>query len=360
MEVLIVGAGVAGSYIGARLAQEGFEVRGFESQRRESYNSTCAWATSLEGIGGYLRGIGIDVGDYVLYEADGLDVEVGGRTYRVAAATLATVDKPALIRRMAEEFKVEYGVRIAGAEREILLSRGGGRPLFVDATGAFRSLIGPADRGTDEVLPTYQLAVRYRNPPHDGFYVRPFPRYSGYLWYFPLGGNRFFVGAGDSRREHLKYLSQFLDEHRPDEVLWRGGRPLRISPPGVLRPIAYFGARAIVSVGEAAGSVFPILGEGILPSVESAELLARRVIGARDLGLDELSRYEEDMRSEFSVFRAAYRFVKGKQGGTCRYWDPRCAADAMALAAFFLSARGRKLTGVAPSLRHAYLALKPF
>ncbi|MFP3308587.1 MAG: hypothetical protein RXP27_03140, partial [Nitrososphaeria archaeon] len=62
----------------------------------------------------------------------------------------------------------------------------------------------------------------------------------------------------------------------------------------------------------------------------------------------------------FSVFRAAYRFVRRKQKGTCRAADPHCLLDAVRLAAFFSSQRGRTITGVAPGPQHISLALRPF
>ncbi|MGC8555603.1 MAG: NAD(P)/FAD-dependent oxidoreductase [Conexivisphaera sp.] len=351
--VTVVGTGVAGSYLGARLALAGIDVEGVEAQDPAGYRSVCAWATSLEGMRERLRQLDVDMEDYVLVEARGISVDLGGTIHEVPTRHLVTFDKPALIRRLMGTFRVRHSVRARGIP-------GDASGLVVDATGVHRAVIGPARSGTEFALPAYQLRVRYRNPPMESFYVRPFPRYSGYLWYFPLGGGEFFVGAGDLHHMHLRYLSEFLDEHRPDEVLSREGRPIRISPPGILEPISRSaGAAAVVAVGEAAGAVLPILGEGILPSVESAELLAEILLreGVEGFSAD---RYEGELRRRFSAFRAAYRFVRRKQAGTCRASDPSCLADAARLALFFSSRWGRRLTGIAPGPEHVWLALRPF
>ena len=347
--MLVVGTGVAGSYLGARLALSGVDVEGVESQDLDKYRSTCAWATSVEGIRGYLRSVDVDIDEYLLRYADGVYVDMGDEVHRVPTRGLATFNKPALIRELARKFRVRYPVRVRGVPSPP-------PKLVVDASGVHRAVLGPARPGTDFALPAYQLRVRYRNPPMEDFYVKPFPRYSGYLWYFPLGRGEFFVGAGDLHHRHLDYLSEFLERHPPDDVIYREGRPIRISPPGVLSPLT---APGVGAVGEAAGAVLPILGEGILPSVESAEVLARRLLEDAP-GAPDLRRYEDELRRRFSVFRAAYRFVRRKQAGTCRALDPACVADALRLALFFLSWGGRRLTGLAPTLNHVRLAMSPF
>jgi len=349
--VTIVGAGVAGAYLGAKLSREGIDVEGIEAQDISKYHSVCAWATSVDGIRGYLRSIDLDIDGYIIREADGIYVDLGGRLYRVPTRHLATFDKPALIVDLARSFKVRYPVRVRGIPDVR-------SDLIVDATGVHRSVIGPAEDGADLVLPAYQLLVRYRNPPMDDFYVKPFPRYTGYLWYFPLTNGEFFVGAGDLHHGHLKQISEFLDKHPPDEVLRREGRPIRISPPGILRPLFRAAGMAVTAVGEAAGAVLPMLGEGILPSVMSAEMLFERISNASEA--IDLQSYAEGLTRKFSVFGAAYRFVRKKQLDECRISDISCTADALRLALFFSSRSGRRLTGLAPTLRHAYLAVRPF
>ena len=349
-DVLIVGTGVAGSYLGARLALSGLDVEGVDSQDMMNYHSICAWATSVEGMRERLRALDVNIDEYVMREANGVYVDLRGTLHRVPTHHLATFDKPALIRELAGKFRIRYPVRIKGMPSTS--SR-----LVIDATGFHRAVLGPADPGTDFVLPAYQLRVRYRSPPIEDFYVKPFPRYSGYLWYFPLGGGEFFVGAGDLHHRHLEYLSEFLEKYAPDEVLYREGRPIRISPPGMLRPLAR--GQRVVAVGEAAGAVLPILGEGILPSIESAEILAKHILEDGPEVLN-VQRYEDELKRRFSAFSAAYRFVRRKQSGTCRATDVSCIADALRLALFFASNEGRMMTGLAPKLEHVRLAVSPF
>ena len=354
LNVGIMGVGTAGSYLGALLSGAGtVNVKGYEGQRKESYISICAWATNEDTLDGYLKEIGLHSDSYVLAEASVLLVEVGGMVHEVPVENLVTIDKPRLISDIAGKFEVEYSHRVSRTEA---LNRDG--DVIVDATGVFRSIIGKPTSG-DRTLPAYQLLVEYEEPPFEDFYVKPFSRYAGYLWYFPLGKGRFFVGAGDAFGRHLNFLRGFLDEHSPTSVLWRGGRPLRIMPPGLLGPLIVDEGRPIVAVGEAAGTVFPILGEGILPSLESAHLLADAILGGDDLSVS-LSAYAKAMERRFSMFRRAYRFLSKKQEGTCSIGNIRCILDVISLAIFFLSKAGRKLTGVAPEPRHVLMAVKPF
>lgn len=354
LNVDIIGVGTAGSYLGALLSGVGtINVKGYEGQSKESYISICAWATNKDMLDGYLREIDLHSDSYVLAEARVLLVELGGIVYEVPVENLVTIDKPRLILDVARKFEVEYSHRISRME-----ALNSGIDVIVDTTGVSRGIIGKPTSG-DRMLPTYQLLVEYGEPPFEDFYVKPFSRYAGYLWYFPLGGGRFFVGAGDAFSRHLTFLRDFLDKHRPTSILWRGGRSLRIKPPGLLRPLIADEGRPIVAVGEAAGTVFPILGEGILPSLESARILADAMSGGDYLDVS-LNTYVDVMERRFSIFRRAYRFVSSKQEGTCNMSSLKCIADAISLSIFFLSKSGRKLTGIAPRLRHVLIAVKPF
>ena len=106
-------------------------------------------------------------------------------------------------------------------------------------------------------------------PPIDDFYVKPFPRDSGYLWYFPLEKGHGYVGAGDFDKKQVEYVDGYNKAH-PGEVEKRIGRPIRFLSPGYCEP---FYEGNVVGVGEAIGTVFPMLGEGIIPSIQCCDIL---------------------------------------------------------------------------------------
>jgi flavin-dependent dehydrogenase len=63
----------------------------------------------------------------------------------------------------------------------------------------------------------------------------------------------------------------------------------------------------IVGVGEAIGTVHPLLGEGTIPSLQCAELLAEN--------LHDLEQYRENVLRNFRIYETAYALIKSKLKG---------------------------------------------
>jgi flavin-dependent dehydrogenase len=100
----------------------------------------------------------------------------------------------------------------------------------------------------------------------------------GYSWSFPKGG-RFSVGLGGRQPAGLKAeLANWLDH-----LGYRGEKELK--PRGHALPEARIGAPLqqgnLLLVGDAAGLVNPLTGEGIRYAVQSAQLAAAAVISGR-------------------------------------------------------------------------------
>jgi flavin-dependent dehydrogenase len=138
------------------------------------------------------------------------------------------------------------------------------------------------------------------NVPIDDFYVKPFPGDTGYLWYFPLEKGSSFVGAGDYLRQHVAATGEYNAQH-PGEIVQRIGRPIRFTPPKLCQP--FYDGR-VVGVGESIGTVFPILGEGIIPSLQCAEIFLQT--------MPDFERYRRKVLKEFAVFYDVYRLVRLK------------------------------------------------
>ncbi|MGC8555717.1 MAG: NAD(P)/FAD-dependent oxidoreductase, partial [Conexivisphaera sp.] len=217
---------------------------------------------------------------------------------------------------------VRYGVRVQRGRPP------DGYDLLVDATGFHRVLLGRPRR--EFAIPTLEFMVRYREMPFDDFYAEVFPGLTGYLWFFPLSGNVAHVGSGDFGHRHIEYLSRFLERYPPDEVIRRVGRPVRLSSPSMSLPIRSGNA---VAVGEAAGVVFPSTGEGIVPSLQSAEILAE------SLASEDLDRYEESLLRAFRLHdEVGDVFLNGLLGGRR---DPWIALRLLLLARKFRSMHRR-------------------
>ena len=295
MKIAIVGLGVAGSYLMRRLAQD-YEVVGFERQPIETFKAVCAWGTSRHEMNRILRLVDFAFEDYVLHEGRYMHVDLGREVLHIPLKGLCTYDKHRLEMDLVKGLKAFYGVK---PSLEDLVKR---FDLIVDATGVARAYL-PKIVG-DEVIPCLEYRVDYSGaPPLEDFYIKPFPDDTGYLWYFPLDNGSGHVGAGDVRRAHIQHVEEFMRRH-PGRRLVKMGRAIRFTPPSRCRP---FVSGKVVGVGESIGTVFPLLGEGIIPSLHSAEILYET--------LPDLNEYERRILEEFEIFEDIHRLVKLKHMG---------------------------------------------
>ncbi len=135
----------------------------------------------------------------------------------------------------------------------------------------------------------------------DGSYATSFMVHnSGYWWYFPLGDGMAHIGAGDLRGRYRGELDEFVKKYKCD-VLRRIGRPVRVTPPKFCEP--FFEGKA-VGVGESIGTVYPMLGEGIIPSMQCADLFVEH--------LADREAYRKAVLEHFAVYAKVYEFVKAK------------------------------------------------
>ncbi|SFM32502.1 NAD(P)/FAD-dependent oxidoreductase [Variovorax sp. OV329] len=147
----------------------------------------------------------------------------------------------------------------------------------------------------------------------------------GYGWIFPAGGGRFNLGVGYLHRQgaevpqHAPKLRQLLDAfaqvHEPARELMQGGAPagefkgapLRCSLAG-----ARFARPGLLVTGEAAGSTYLFTGEGIGKAMESG-LAAAQVLTHGRRGSDEevSATYQAALAAlqpRFAAYELANRF----------------------------------------------------
>lgn len=276
MNVAIVGAGIAGGYLAALLAQEGLSPDVFDPMAHATRCGcrSCGWGAPA-GIGPYLDGVGLDPDEYLLepmpsMHFDGL----------LATTPLRTVDKPRLLRDLTRDVPVQRrGLEPEEAEQY---------DVIVDATGITRALLPPCS--SDLTLPTLQHRV-VAEPRGDGrleagVYGNDVPGL-GYLWVFPLGKEEYHVGVGGIGLASLESLMErFYRDMSGRCTLTRlcGCRgAVRVASPYYSGPLytetrrSNGSSRLTVGVGESIGTVTPFTGEGILPSLECARILAGRL-----------------------------------------------------------------------------------
>jgi len=291
MRIAVVGIGVAGAYLVNRLSKE-HDVVGFERMAAESHDSICAWGTVKNVMSDLVRKCDLNFDNYVLHDGLDMRVDAGRNTFDIKLKGLCTYDKIQLIKDMVEGAKIDYG---SAPSREVLEKD---FDLIVDATGFHRTLL-PKPK-YELWVPTIQYKVKYDERPYNDFLIKPFPSLSGYFWFFPLENGYAHVGAGDKNRKHVEIVDAFLKKHG-GKVLKKVGRPIRLSPPALCEP---FIDGKVVGVGESIGTVYALLGEGIIPSTICADLFVDN--------MNDLQRYRKLVLEKFKIYHTVFNFVKHK------------------------------------------------
>jgi flavin-dependent dehydrogenase len=113
----------------------------------------------------------------------------------------------------------------------------------------------------------------------------------GYAWAFPLGNGHLHIGVGSFVEDLDRALARAGFLWKDDMTICSCTSAVRLGATMASRP---FHAGKMWGVGESIGTVSPLVGDGILPSMRCASLFAALL---RDGALD---RYEERVRAEFS------------------------------------------------------------
>jgi flavin-dependent dehydrogenase len=125
-------------------------------------------------------------------------------------------------------------------------------------------------------VPADRLPERYR-----GVAEFAFGRLYGYIWVFAKG-DRASVGAGIFRRERID-LRGILSAEMARRGINLDGIPIRAHPLPVYRKASPLHSLRTVLVGDAAGLVDPLQGEGIRHAVTSARIAASVIAAGRPL-----------------------------------------------------------------------------
>ncbi len=288
MKIAIVGTGVAGSYLLNQLGRN-HKVTGFERYPKKKYQCVCAWGTTKDYISKYAEACDLNFDDYILHEGSNILVSFAGAEIESPLSGLVAFDKHRFLEDMQHGSKIKYGTWVQ-SENDLK-----GYDMVVDATG-LRALL-PKIQSHEILIPCVQYKVKYQDPPFDDFYIQVLENMGGYLWYFPLGGRWAHVGAGDLNHNHHQVIQDFFDRYggEREKIV---GRPVRLCPPKYCQP---FTSGKVVGVGESIGTVFPLLGEGIIPTLQCAELLTTN--------LHDLDQYRREVLDHFAFYETAYNFL---------------------------------------------------
>src|SRR5919198_4451530 len=315
MKIAVVGIGVAGAYLMNKLSDDhDNHVVGFERMLEAQHDAVCAWATCENVMSDLVKKCGISFDDYILHKGKHMKVDIGStkdggishgnnNNYNngidICLKGMVAYDKLKLIQDMMKGTEIEFG-RVP--KKESLESD---FDIIIDSTGFHRNYLPKLDN--EMCIPCVQYKVRYDpdKTPFDDFYLKAFPSMMGYFWYFPLGNGYAHIGEGDFERKcSNKFVDGFLKKYKC-EVIKRVGRPIRISPPIHCEP--FTDNRKSVGVGESIGTVYSLLGEGIIPATWCAELFIQHLYDTKS--------YREAVLNRFKIYALVFKFIKMKIGG---------------------------------------------
>jgi flavin-dependent dehydrogenase len=311
MKIAVVGIGVAGAYLMNRLNDaHDNHVVGFERLPETQHDAVCAWATCKNVMSGLVKNCGLNFEEYILHSGKHMKVDLGSigskngkdddnNNIDIRLKGMVSYDKLKLIRDMMKGTKIEFG-KIP--KKENLESE---FDIIIDSTGFHRNYLPKLEN--DIWIPCIQYKVKYDidKTPFDDFYLKAFPSMTGYFWYFPLGNGYAHIGAGDfERKKNNKFVDEFLNRHKC-QVVKKVGRPVRITPPVNCEP--FTDGRKSVGVGESIGTVYSLLGEGIIPATWCAELFIQH--------LHDIKSYREAVLKRFNIYTLVFKFIQLKIAG---------------------------------------------
>ena len=300
MRIAIAGVGVAGSYLGNMLQAMDHKVDLFESSRPEDHWPVCAWGASRHMLERFSKQAGLDFNDYILHIGQRLRMDLpNDKVEHLDLKGLVTYDKRSWEHDLMKDLKINYGVRVTRDRFSI-----GDYDLVLDCTGLHRTLLPKSKE--DFIIPAYEYLLENVKG-EDEFYTIGYPGAKGYFWYFPLGNNSGYMGAGDVLKKYHG-IEEFFNRHPEAKVVKKIGRLIRLAPPKRMEP---FFDNNIVGVGESIGCVFPMLGEGIIPSLICCDFFLESLANSKF----DFKKYRRRVLSYFDYYDDVYRIVRLKMDG---------------------------------------------
>lgn len=291
MKITIAGAGVAGSYL-SRLLYGRYDMEVYDANAKRGCQ--CAWGSIQSHLDGKLRKVGLSLSDYVLCTPTFAYVN----RVNCEVRDLVVFDK----RRFLAELTEGIAVAPINLSLEPRLDS-----VLVNATATPLQMPSLAMQSSTSSY-TIQWKMRLANGEKNACYVWIDLRRLGYGWGFPLDeeGKVFHVGAGTvcSYAESAALTHEMLRIYDLgiEKVYCACSRPLLTGRFPLVLGNETFPKGTVVSLGEAAGCVFPLGGEGIIPSIESAEFLAESLEdGSLDRYVLRLGELLENYRDTYAA-----------------------------------------------------------
>ena len=215
----------------------------------------CGWGTARSQVKRLLGEVGLNLDDYILCGVEGY---IDNKVF-ITLRNCITINKPQLVYDMRKGLNIKKKRYSFTGDRE---------NLVVNATGT------PSDEAVFRIQ-TFQERAVVKGAMEKVMYSYVNPRYAGYAWLFPLDedGQLFHCGAGCIGVPPGRIIKEMLIYYGLEKGAVKCSCEVEIclADPRTVNLVK----ENLVAVGGAAGCVNPITGEGILPSMETASLLAK-------------------------------------------------------------------------------------
>jgi geranylgeranyl reductase family protein len=337
-DVVVAGAGTAGCYTAATIADAGYDVVVVD-RKSEAEAGHIACGDALKGASAFpdaipksriepaITNTGVDHGRFEIpQENTVLEIPVPGE--------LAVIDRWEYGRRIIDgakakgaEFHYDTVVQDVvqaddGTVTGLRAKRNGDAHQYdadvvVDAAGALSLLQDEADfsDSTFDTNVSYrQFCSAYREivtveepvPWDDALVFKPTDRAAGYLWYFPRTDTEINVGLGYQMTEEPMKLVEDLKRDLREREEFQGATvqdKLGAALP-TRRPYDSAVAPGFLAVGDAAGHVNPTTGGGIAGAAYAGKYAGETAVDAIENGTvdeDALWRYNERVMDHFGA-----------------------------------------------------------
>jgi len=325
-DLVVVGAGPAGSVTAKKAAQQGLDVLLIERNQEIGVPVKCAEGVSKE----IERFVALDK-TWICAEVKGANIYAPDGTKVVLSGTKMEEVGYVLERRLFDKFLAHEAAR-AGAEIRlkteaygIIEDDGNTRGVYVRSRGEdiriYADIVVGADGVESRVGRWAGINTRLHpadvsicaeflmcdidlNNDYSEFFLGSTIAPKGYAWIFPKGEDCANVGlgiGGDVSGEHhraIDYLKAFVHERFPaGKVIAEmyGAVPLS-------GPIHESVADGLMLVGDAARHVNPLTGGGIIYAIQAGELagdVVAKAMQENDVSKQRLMEYETRWRKEF-------------------------------------------------------------
>jgi len=380
-DVIVVGAGPAGSYIAYELASSGYSVAVFEEKSVSGLNACCTGIIStecLQSLDPARCMILTEVKSAEFYSPSGRCLRFQTENVQAYVVDRVSLDKALVSRARSkgvqyffsapvvdilprkDSIKVEAlcsGMREIFSARAAVLANGF-TPKLPHRLGLGRIkrfLIGAQAEieGTD--VDEFEV--------HFGQRIAP----GGFAWLVPISSSKAYVGLLASSRAKLNLQKFMADLFSQGRITTREAEiGQRAVPMGTLA--RSYGDRLLV-VGDAAGQVKPTTGGGIWFGHLGAGIAARvlaEALGSDNLSAGQLSRYQKEWKAKMGKelsrgywARRAYSRLSDRQiEGIFEALDSNGTADALLSSDGFSFDSHSKLISTVLRLSSAYPLLK--